>query len=124
MGLKKDFFSYEGFVLFAVAFLLILTISAISKSIVDNVNETKIDKEIKRTYMQWADNHGVQGKKTVDDYLMCLKYNGNKREVGNWFPDKKDCLFLSKDKEFIKQVVTNIKSLDVSEDYKMSAIGK
>lgn len=124
MVAKKDFFSFEFCVIFMVAAMVFVTVCIIVKSAVDDANTLKVDGEIKRTYLQWAKDHGQQGRDSVDEYLKCLKFNGDEREVGNWLPDKKDCLLLNKDKDFVQQVVTNIKSLDVPNKNKMDAIGE
>lgn len=124
MSSNKEFFSFETFIIVMLVTMVSVTVAALVKSAADDANTLKVDSEIKRTYMQWAKDNGQKGKDSVNEYLRCLKYGGNKHEVGNWFPDKKDCLLINKDKGFVEQMTTNIRSLDVSDKYKKEVIGE
>lgn len=124
MGSKKEFFSFEAFIGVMLVVMVSVTAAVLLKSAKDDNNTLKVDREIKRTYMQWIKDHGQKGRDSVDEYLRCLKYGGNKHEIGNRFPDKKDCLIMNKDKAFIEQMTTNIRSLDVADEYKIEVVGE
>lgn len=123
MSVKRDFLSFESFIIIMLVTMVLVTVAIIIKSAIDDSKALKVDNEIRRTYMQWAEEHGQKGKDSVNEYLKCLKYGGNEHEVGNWFPEKKDCLLLNKDKAFVERMVTNIRSIDVPESYKEEVIG-